>query len=343
MSQAELAKDVQLDRTMIAKIETGARRVDALELVRFSQALDLPLDHFLRARPAVISRRTQQYEESASEAARQSYRLEATLFEWLRDVQQVRESGQLEVIDPLIYPSKVDGPEDARAAAQWLRRELKLGAEPIKTLMSVCQDAGQFVLVTDAAGEGASLVDDGLAVAVVSRISDSGRRRATAAHELGHLVLGDEYSTDLGVAASRDDREAAIDAFAAELLLPGSALTAQSPGGESRTREHLVRLAAIYRTSWSMAVRQALHVGAIDRELARRWRGANPTKAELMESVGWAPQPDLASVFVPPKYAHAVIQMWKGDLLTSARAVDMLHGQISLEDLPLGDDPEIAP
>ncbi|MEU7616087.1 ImmA/IrrE family metallo-endopeptidase [Micromonospora rifamycinica] len=43
---------------------------------------------------------------------------------------------------------------------------------------------------------------------MVSTQGDPGRRRATAAHELGHLIIGDEYSTDLGVSTSRAAREA---------------------------------------------------------------------------------------------------------------------------------------
>jgi Zn-dependent peptidase ImmA (M78 family) len=92
--------------------------------------------------------------------------------------------------------------------------------------MDFCERAGQFVLVTEVPGDGASVVDGNIAAAVISLRGDHGRRRATAAHELGHLVVGDEYSSDLGVHASRDVREAVIDAFAAELLLPTQVLDA---------------------------------------------------------------------------------------------------------------------
>jgi hypothetical protein len=30
-----------------------------------------------------------------------------------------------------------------------------------------------------------------------------------------------------------------------------------------------------------------------------------------MEALGWAPQPDLASIRVPPSYAQAVIEAWR--------------------------------
>ena len=30
-----------------------------------------------------------------------------------------------------------------------------------------------------------------------------------------------------------------------------------------------------------------------------------------MEALGWAPQPDLETVRVPPRYAHAVMEAWR--------------------------------
>ena len=48
-------------------------------------------------------------------------------------------------------------------------------------MLEVCERAGQFVLVTEAPGEGASAVDGDVAAAVVSLNGDPGRRRAAAA------------------------------------------------------------------------------------------------------------------------------------------------------------------
>ena len=100
--------------------------------------------------------------------------------------------------------------------------------------MEFSERCGQYVLVIDLPGDGASLIDGDIAVAVVSAKGDPGRRRATAAHELGHLVLGDEYSSDLAVHLSRADRESMINAFAAELLLPLAAFS--GPSGRQPTR-----------------------------------------------------------------------------------------------------------
>src|SRR5215211_1375577 len=83
LSQEELGRRIGLDRTMIAKIEAGTRRIDAVELVRLGSCLDLPLSHFLYERPAVLSRRDVLLEEEATEAGRESFRLEAALTSWL--------------------------------------------------------------------------------------------------------------------------------------------------------------------------------------------------------------------------------------------------------------------
>ncbi|MFI6604393.1 helix-turn-helix domain-containing protein [Nonomuraea sp. NPDC050536] len=338
MSQEELASALKLDRTMIAKIERGVRRVDALELAKLSSVLQVSLSYFLNPPPLVVSRRAELTEDTVTDAARQSYRLEIALSTWLTDVRQLIEAGTFSPPEIARYPEAVQDMPSARRAALWVREQLGLEFEPIDSLMRVCERLGQLVAVVEAPGEGASLTDGDLAVAVISRHGDPGRRRATAAHELGHLIVGDEYSTDMGVHASRDDREAIIDAFAAQLLLPVEACRNVARTGEAVRREDLVVLAARFRTSWSLTVRQAVEAEVIGRNVAKDMRRRNPTRAELMEAVGWAPQPDLEAVRVPPSYAHAVVESFKKSLITASRAVELMRGQIVAADLPIRDD-----
>jgi hypothetical protein len=155
--------------------------------------------------------------------------------------------------------------------------------------------------------------------------------------------LGDEYSSDLGVHASRAEREGVIDAFAAELLLPTRVVAAERRDAGGISREGLIQLAARHRASWSLALRQAEHAGVLEAHDRRRWSQSSPTRAEFLEAVGWTPQPDLESVRVPPGYAHAVMGAWRNGLVTSARAVELMHGQISATDLPSRDDTDVEP
>ncbi|MED7928147.1 XRE family transcriptional regulator [Nonomuraea sp. LP-02] len=341
MSQEELASALKLDRTMIAKIERGIRRVDALELAKLSAVLQVPLGYFLDPPPSVVSRRAELTDDTMTDATRASHRLEVALSTWLADIRQLVEMGAFDPPRIERCPEDVRDALSARRAAAWVRERLGHGNEPIDSLMGVCERLGQLVAVVEVPGDGASLIEDDLAVAVVSRHGDPGRRRATAAHELGHLVVGDEYSTDIGIHVSRGERESIIDAFAAELLLPVSAVRSVAASGERAKREDLVVLAARFRTSWSLTVRQAVVAEVIDRSAARELRRRNPTRGELMEAVGWAPQPDLETVRVPPRFAHAVMECYKRSLITESRAVELMRGQIVAADLPARDDGDL--
>lgn len=338
MSQDELGRQIGLDRTMIAKIEAGNRRIDAVELVRLSSCLALPLDHFLSSRPAVLSRRTALLEDEATDAGRESFQLEASLVSWLRDVRQLEALGVLQLTPVLRYPGNVDSEEAAREAASWLRTELDCSDRPISSLMTACERIGLYVSIVDLPGDGASVMDGDIAAAVVSSKGDPGRRRATAAHELGHIVLGDEYSSDLGVHASRATREAVVDAFAAEFLLPTNVIERNG-----FSRDVLVRHAATYRTSWTLAVRQSVRADALDSGDLIRWLSQKPTKAELMDAIGWAPQPDLESVRVPPSIAHAVIEATRLHLITVSRAVELMRGQLAETDLATPGEEDLEP
>jgi Zn-dependent peptidase ImmA (M78 family) len=329
---------------MIVKIESGNRRIDAMELVRLSSALQVPVDFLLRSTPPVLSRRIGVVtDEADTEVARESRRLDLALVAWLHEVQQLVELGVLLPRPLLKAKAPVESQTAARELALWVRKQLGMDLEAIDSLAELCERAGQYVLVTDVPGEGASVVEGDVAVAVVSLEGDPGRRRATAAHELGHLVIGDEYSSDLGVHASRADREVLLDAFAAELLLPSRVLTEERGASEAISRDQLIGLAARYRTSWSLAIRQAAHAGVLSPQARRDWGRSTPTRSEFMEAVGWAPQADLEAIRVPPRYAHAVMEAWRRGLLTATRTVELMHGQITAADLPAGVEAYVAP
>ena len=311
---------------MIVKMESGSRRLDALELSRIASALQLPLAHFLTPAPAVLSRRAALIEDIDTEVDRSAYRLEAELASWLRDLRQLIDLGLLEQAKPMRYSHPVSANDEAREAAIWLRTELGEGSGPLGPLIEVCGRAGQLLLVSDVPGDGASVLDGDLAAAIVSFQSEPGRRRSTAAHELGHLVIGDEYSTDLGVHSSRDDRERAVDVFAAEFLVPAE--TVREAVSHSTTlddiRTGLVRVAAVYRASWSLVLRQAEHAQALDER--QRLVSRPPTRAELMDAVGWTPAPDLHDVRVPPSVASAVMAGVRQGLITPQRAAEISRG-----------------
>lgn len=342
LSQAELGRRLHLDRTMVAKIEAGTRQLDALELFRLSDALELPINHFLYRPPeAIVSRRMALTEDTDNDVSRDSYRLEARLTAWLRDIEQLVGLGVLDVAAPAGLVLTASDTQSAQESAGRVRRWLKLGPEPLGSMVNVCERLGLLVLVSELPGDGACVQWNSIGAAVVSHRGDPGRRRATAAHELGHFLLGDEYSSDIGVHASRAQREQVIDAFAAELLVPRASLASTWPRehvDKAATRAHAVRQSARYRVSWSLLLKQLENAQLIDSKLHLAWRNNPPTRAELMDAAGWEPRPDLELGQVPPCFAHGVLLAWRRGHISASRAVELLRGRVGPEDLPPRDD-----
>jgi len=337
LTQDQLASHLEVDRSAVSRIESGTRNLGALELSRVAIALHVSVDHLLAAPPQVLSNRASLVDEDESDTGRSALRTQTVLSEWLSDVRQLVELELLPIHDLWIYDGQVGTPEECRQVALWVRRKLEIGNAPIESLVEACAKAGQWPLVAELRTDGASLVDDKIAVSVIDISQDWVRRRSTAAHELGHLVIGDPYSNDFSVHTSTAERERAIEAFAAELLLPSDAFLTYADLVEV-DRSFLIQVSAKYGASWSLTLNQAELSGKISRSEKIRYTANKPTYAELRQSQGWRPQLDLDKIRVAPEYASATMEAYLKRLITRSRAVEMMHGNASDSDLPTIED-----
>lgn len=329
LTQAELAGRVGLQRSMITKIEAGERGVDALELWKLADVLGVPLAHLITSpSSAIVSRRAALLDES-DEAGRLRYLLDVDLEEHSRRVTWLVDGGWLRPPEsPFRAPAGTA--EEARDGARRARQALGAGRAPLGDLAGVAEAFGCYLAVVDRAADGASLSSGPWGAAVIGGRVEPGRRRMTAAHELGHHVLGDEYSSDVGVAASRDEREAAVQAFAVELLLPRDVVLAGLQGAEGDDRfSALLQLAAAYRVSWSVVLAVAEQVG-LGQADARRLRARQPVDTDFLRVVGELPRPDLSPATTGPAYRRAVLTALESERITAARAHELLYGAVPL-------------
>lgn len=341
LSQADLARSINLERSALVKIETGDRKVSALELLRISEVLGLPLSHFVhRTPPAMISRRDGIIDD-AEAVERTKFRIDALLEGHLRDAGQLRELGVLSAVEGLPRATVRDE-DSARNLAQLVRAFVQVPSGPLPALADVAERLGLYVLVADFDVDGASLSpESGFGVAVLGGRPPSGRRRFTAAHEIGHHILGDEYQSDIGVAASRDEREQLINFFAGELLLPSAELMTawQGQGGEAPWTR-LVRLAATYRMSWAGVVRAVQRLELISKPEAQVFYARTPQRGDFMAICGEAPIEDLQLDAVGPRWKKAVLAAYRQSRITQARAVELLHNALTEDELPSVDEPQ---
>ena len=321
--QSALGRAADLDRTAISKIESGARGVSALELTRIATALRLTVPDLVYVpTPTVLSRRAPLTESaSGQEAAR--FEAETALDALLRDAEQLRTGGHLKQgVD--IGGVRWAGADDALALAGRVRAAARLGTRPIGTIADLCGQFGLWVTSVGADVDGMSTTPDpGFGVAVVGAKVFPGRRRATAAHELGHHLSGDEYSYELSVSASHDERESLIELFAAELLLPTEVCAARLAGtGDQEAWAEMVRICAEYRVSWSLGLRVVRR--AFPGTTTLRF-DTTPVDADFLAEHGAKPLPDLEPRTMAAAWVQACMAAVRAADITPARAAEMMR------------------
>jgi transcriptional regulator with XRE-family HTH domain/Zn-dependent peptidase ImmA (M78 family) len=334
-TQDEVADTLGVDRSSVVRIEAGQRKVSALELAAMAELFDVPLSYFLSPHAdAVVSRRSA-VADDLDEAARAAWRLDVDLEDHASSVRWFIERGLIDAPEIRLAAAT---PTDAAAAEALARAaRARLGIDgPLPELADVCERFGLYLLVVDRDADGASMLLDeleGVGAAVIGGQADPGRRRSTAAHELGHHLFGDAYSSDVGV--SSDDRERVIDAFVREFLLPAAAMRLDWPADSEQHWTALVRVAGTYRVSWRLAVHRAVDLGLIDATEQRLLEARTPVLGDFLGQLGITPVGDLTSGTTGAAWKRAVLAAYRRSLITGVRALQLLHGAAhGPEDLP---------
>ena len=346
LSQTALAAQLGLDRTAVVRVESGQRQVSAFELFRLSDTLMVPAAYFLtRPLAAVRSKRTD-LTDGADQVSRLAWQADVTLEAHVRDVEWLREGRRLPRPTTTVRPRPAADAVSAVRRAQEARRSMRLPSGPLGPLADVCEQFGLFLLVVGHDIEGVSVQLDAtsptVGIAVIGGQAPAGRRRWTAAHELGHHLLADEYHSDVGVAASRDAREKVVDAFAGEFLLPAADLRCEFPVGGAdgpplsvaEIRDALIRIAGTYRVSWTAAVERASTAVALPSAVREALRSDVPVRGDFLRVLGHEPPEDLVVGTTGSGWRRAVLECQRDGLITAARAVELLHGALREEDFP---------
>ena len=189
-------------------------------------------------------------------------------------------------------------------------------------MADVAVGLGLWCRTTTARIDGLSLTPQpGLGVAVIGEALEPGRRRATAAHEIGHHVAGDAYEASGHYAVPREVEER-IDAFAAELLLPRAVV------GRLRkpSRDELIAMAANYRISWSLLTATAEQAGV---NLKQADMYLNPVDDDFYRVVGARPEEDLRAPGLPRAWIMACARARDKQRVTPRRASELTLGVLS--------------
>ncbi|MEV0416704.1 helix-turn-helix domain-containing protein [Streptosporangium canum] len=336
MTQADLSAAVALDRSSLAKIENGSRRVSALELARIARAVNERIEWFFRpAPPAVISHRNLQEPGAASPA------IDRLIERVARNVEFVIERGRRAWSDTpaLTRPGTVAQAEDTAARARAL-----LGADPsgpVSALVDRMAAQGLFAfsfdLGTDAADAASLLLREG-GVAIVNGARHVGRRRLALAHEFGHFLFADEYTVDWRIAEQDgvEGWESRLDRFARAFLLPEAGLREEfrrltNEGTDLRTIA--VKVGSFYQVDMATLARRMVEIGLISVTDARLVRSVRTGKADIVE-LNLVVKHELEPPCLPNPYIKAVLSLYRGSEVSAARAIDLLFDTWTEDELP---------
>ncbi len=336
LTQGELAQRVDLDRTAVNKIETGIRKMTALELSDIAAALGVRMSSFFSEPiPALVSHRSAQGLDTADS------KIDRLLSQIASDVEFVTafaaaELGFPNASEALPRPASLS---DADGLAAQARKRLGLDAkEPVHDLVNRVASIGLLPfavdLGVDTADAGTILLRQG-AVSLINSHNKVGRRRLALAHELGHFLIADEYTVDWRVTDLQSgDVESRLDRFARSLLLPESGVRAAWLRHASRSRREVaVLLASEFRVDMATLARRLDELGIVDSAGAALIRGVTTTRADIVEFGLYIPD-DLAGTSLPIPFQKAVLRAYRDERISRERALELLYGTFEDEDLP---------
>lgn len=344
LSQEDLGQAISLERTVVNKIETGVRRVTALELSDIAAAIGVGMSTFFEEPvPALVAHRSSQGLDTADS------QIDALLAKFANEVEFVASLGVDELgLDAADAVSRADITQpstnaEAEALAVKARYLMALSEEePIRQLSESVASIGLLAFSRDVgkdtADAGTVLLPRG-GVSLVNSHMKVGRRRLSLAHELGHYLIADAYTVDWRVADYSDNGvplESRLDRFARALLLPKAAVTQQwnEKVAQSGERDAAILLASRFRVDMATLATRLKELGLAGSETVDSVRRFRTTQADIVEMNLHVPLGELEGTTVPRPFARAVLRLVRDERISRERALGLLQGTFDEADLP---------
>lgn len=231
LTDAAFANKIGLDKSKLSKSLAGVRRFTSLDLAKVAEAAGVTVDWLLGkdpVTPAMAARVTETATMSAGDAVAKARACASKYAQARSDLIFLGQSAATRVTVP--FPRggrKID--EGERLAAQALLRVPRFAAEPAASDLA---DVVEEHFGIDVAIIGLAQGCDGLAwhgpeaqLILAATSPTPTRQRFTLAHELGHLLAGDDQllhvDTDvMDPDGRRQPSEMRANAFAAAFLMP---------------------------------------------------------------------------------------------------------------------------
>ncbi len=223
-SRRAFAQDIGLDDSKLSKSLNGARRFSSLDLARIADKCGVTVDWLVTGEEpalAVAARTTSGEARTALEAAKRysTMREDLAVFGWEQPWQP------LEVEIPGGTYAEQGKALAAAALARVAEARLSLTDAALPALVERAFGADVAVVALDEGFDGLAASSDEAKLIVLGTSQVPARQRFTLAHELGHLLAGDDQGVHLDKdvydkAQAKDPSEMRANGFASAFLMP---------------------------------------------------------------------------------------------------------------------------
>lgn len=208
-----------VSKMTISKYENGLLAPNSGIVIALSKALNQPIDYFFR--PFSVQVESVKFRKKSSLPQKKENSLRETIADLMERYINIEEICSDSIVKSPIPQIKASSAEDVKAAAALIRKEWMLGLSGIVNVIDLLENHGVKVIEIDASNsfDGmSSLVNEKFHVVILNKSFSVERKRFTALHELGHLVLHFPKMID------SKTEESFCHLFASEMLLPESEL-----------------------------------------------------------------------------------------------------------------------
>lgn len=217
LSMEDLCKKANnaLSKQSISKYETGKMLPDSNSLIVLSNALGMSIDYFFR--PISVSIENVEFRKKSKLGIKQIDSIKEIVKDKLERYFEIESIIDIQTEFKMIYDNiLIQDEQDVYSIASRIKKDWKLGEDGINNLIEILEENKIKVIEIDATDtfDGLSgYINKQTPIIVLNRNFSSERKRFTALHELGHLVLNFDKSIN------EKQVESFCNLFASEMLI----------------------------------------------------------------------------------------------------------------------------
>ena len=321
MDELVAAMGNSLSKMAISKYEKCQLSPSSTVLISLSKALGQPVDYFFR--PFTMQIESVKFRKHKSKLAiKQEESIKQNISDMFERYITIEEicNASVKFISPFKKP--VSSAEQVKEAALKLRDYWNIGSDGIINVIDLLEEHGIKVMEIDApeSFDGlSSMVNDVYPVIVLNKTFPSERKRFTALHELGHLIL------NFGESVSEKDEETLCNLFANEMLILESMF--RRIIGESRREITYPELRAVqihFGISCDALMYKAKTCGIISEPRYKSYCIQKNRNSAFKERIEQSYYPQEES----NRFNRLVYNALSNELITISKAASLLHTSV---------------